>query len=128
MILVRSLPGSVLLLFLLAGCGSTPASNLASDAGLIKEGVSTKNDVLTYLGDPSAQQTLSSRSERWVYYQEYRSNFRRVPWVGDSLGSEGYDRIVVSFTDDVVSDIVYSAYDSKDDDWADDFSWQNNQQ
>ena len=49
MILVRSLPGFVLLLFLLAGCGSTPASNLASDAGLIKEGVSTKNAYLPTL-------------------------------------------------------------------------------
>ena len=48
------------------GCSNKPVRHLASDASLVKKGVSTKEDVLTFLGDPDARQMISATTEREV--------------------------------------------------------------
>lgn len=113
-----------LILVVAGGCASKPVRHLASDASLIKPGVSTKEDVLTFLGDPDAQQDISATSERWIYYEERPSSLQKTPFFGRFFNAEGYSQIVVTFEGDSVTDCRYSAYDSDEYDWSDDYSWQ----
>ncbi len=111
-------------LLLLVSCADRPIRHLASDASLIKPGTTTREDVLTYLGDPDAQQMASENTERWIYYEEQQSTMQRTPYFGGFFNASGFSRIVVTFEGDTVVDCTYSSHDSDEFDWADDFSWQ----
>ncbi len=111
-------------LLLLVSCADRPIRHLASDASLIKPGTTTREDVLTYLGDPDAQQMASENTERWIYYEELQSTMQRTPYFGGFFNASGFSRIVVTFEGDTVVDCTYSSHDSDEFDWADDFSWQ----
>ena len=110
--------------FLLGGCYHTPVRNLASDAVLIKPGQSTRNDVLTFLGEPDEQQTVGEGVEKWLYREEQSSSLERAPLVGKYFGKPGYGRVVVTLKGDTVVDITYDAHDDDEEGWADDYSWQ----
>lgn len=111
-----------------AGCGSKPVRHLASDASLVKPGVSTKEEVLTYLGDPDARQMISTTIERWVYYEESESTMQKTPYLGKFFGSSGYNQIVVTFDGDTVTDSRYNSFESDEFKWSDDYSWQEPRQ
>jgi len=111
-------------LTLLGGCTSHPVRHLASDASLIKPGVTSREEVLTYLGDPDSRQTISASVERWIYYEENESTAQSMPFVGKFFGSKGYDQIVVTLDGDTVTDCRFSSFDAGEFDWSDDFSWQ----
>ena len=113
-----------LLLAGLVSCAGKPVRHLTSDASLITVGSSTKEDVLTFLGDPDEQEILSSDSERWVYYEERRSTLQRAPLVGDWFGKAGFSRIVVRFDGNTVAECIYQSREPGEFDWADDYSWQ----
>jgi len=116
---------SVLLLgLLLASCTHKPVRHLASDASLIKPGTSTKADVLTFLGDPDAQQMISDTAERWIYDEEKKTMMQKTPYLGELFGKGGYRRILVTFEGDLVVSCKYSSYDSDEYDWADDLDGQ----
>ncbi|THB76033.1 MAG: hypothetical protein D6B25_10630 [Desulfobulbaceae bacterium] len=116
----------ILIVLLLASCADKPVRHLASDASLIKPGSSTKADVLTFLGDPDAQQMVSDTAERWVYYEEKKTTMQKTPYVGGLFGDGGYNRILVTFEGDLVISCKYSSFDSDEYDWADDHDWQEN--
>ena len=126
-VLMRSI-FSILILLIAVSCSHKPIRHLASDASLIKTGVSTRDDVLTFLGDPDAQQMASPTLERWIYYEELESSLQKTPYLGSWFSSKGYSRLVVTFEGDLVVDCVYSAYDTGEFDWSDDFSWQEKRQ
>jgi hypothetical protein len=111
-------------LLLLASCADRPVRHLASDASLIKPGATTREDVLTYLGDPDAQQMTSETTERWIYYEERQSTMQKTPYLGGFFNARGYSRIVVTFEGDTVVDCTFSSHDADEFDWADDYSWQ----
>ena len=73
-------------LLLLASCADKPIRHLASDASLISPGTS-REDVLTYLGDPDAQQMTSETTERWIYYEELQSTMQKTPYFGGLFNS-----------------------------------------
>ena len=108
---------------LFCSCANKPVRHLASDASLIKPGTS-KEDVLTFLGDPDAQQMVSDTTERWIYYEERQSGFQKAPYLGRFFSAKGYAQIVVTFEGDTVVDCRYSSHESDEFDWADDYSWQ----
>ena len=110
-------------LLLLASCADKPIRHLASDASLISPGTS-REDVLTYLGDPDAQQMTSETTERWIYYEELQSTMQKTPYFGGLFNASGYSRIVVTFEGDTVVDCTFSSHESDEFDWADDYSWQ----
>lgn len=103
---------SCLVLVILGGCAGDPVRHLASDASLITPGVSTKTDVLTYLGDPDERYEQGAEPERWLYYEEYRSAAQRTFDFGKWFGPESVSRIVVTFDGDTVTDIRYNASES----------------
>lgn len=110
--------------FLLGGCYNTPVRNLASDAVMIKPGQSTRDDVLTFLGEPDEQQVVGEGVEKWLYREETASTLEKTPYVGKYFGTPGYGRVVVTLKGDTVIDINYDAHDDDEHGWADDYSWQ----
>lgn len=109
---------------MIAACAGAPVRHLASDASLIKAGASTKEEVLTYLGDPDSRQTLSDQQERWVYYEERKSDLQQTPYLGKLFNAKGYDQIIITFEGDTVIDCRFNSFDADEFDWADDYSWQ----
>ncbi len=95
-----------------SGCVHEPVRHLASDASLITPNASTRNDVLTYLGDPDERQEGGAGPERWYYYEEQRSASQRTFYVGRWFGPKSVSRIIVTFDGDMVSDIQYNASES----------------
>ncbi len=113
-----------LLVFLLAGCYNTPVRHLASDVGLLKIGESSRDDVLTYLGQPDKQIVLNDGTEKWLF-KEYESSLAKsTPIVNKYFGPKDYGSVVVILKNDVVVDCIFDAYDHDEMDWADDFKWQ----
>jgi len=112
------------LLVFFGACTGSPVRHLASDAALIKPGVSTRDEVLTYLGDPDSRQTISATAERWVYYEERQSTLQQAPYLGTLFNAKGYEQIVVTFDGDNVVDVRFNSFDADEFGWSDDFGWQ----
>ena len=108
----------------LSGCYNTPVRHLASDVSLLKIGESTAEDVLIYLGAPDEQQELDAGVEKWLYADKEMTLLEKTPLIGNRLGSPEFKQVVVTITNNIVSEVVYSSTDEDDLDWADDYSWQ----
>ncbi|BHH81716.1 hypothetical protein [Desulforhopalus sp. 52FAK] len=109
---------------LLAGCYITPVRHLAADIALVQVGQSTREDVLIFLGDPDDQQVLEGGVEKWLYTQKKKSTAEKTPFLGKYLGSPEINRVIITFTNGIVTDSKFSSNDEDDLDWADDYSWQ----
>lgn len=114
----------LLALGLITGCYNQPVRHLASDVSLITVGQSTKNDVLTYLGDPDEVEVLSPGVEKWFYKEYEKSSLKEAPLVGKYFGAPDYGTITVIIKDETVVQCVYGAYDVDGENWTDDFDWQ----
>ena len=120
-------PATFITLFFLlfvTGCYATPVRHLASDAALLKIGSSSRNDVLTYLGEPDRQQPLPGGGEEWIYSEEVTSDLQKLPLVGSLAKEKGEQKLVVVLRDDVVQSCQFREFGRKEFDWADDYSWQ----
>ena len=115
---------AVVLLLCLSGCYNKKIRHLASDVSLIKVGSSTRNDVLTYLGEPDGQRSLGQNSEEWVYVEEKPSDLQRAPVIGGYFDGRGYDKIFIILENDIVTSSQFRDFDKDEFNWADDFSWQ----
>lgn len=114
------------LVLLLAGCSGRPVRNLASDAALIKVGQSTRQDVLTYLGEPDEQESSASGMEKWVFREIDKSRLKNAPLVGRYFGEKNEGTVTVVLKGDQVVACEYGAIDPAKMKWADDFDWQEN--
>jgi len=112
-------------LLLLAGCYSKPVRHLASDAGLIKAGESTRQDVLRYLGEPNGHRTVAPGVEEFVYFEDKRDLVQRAPVVGSWMDAEGYEMLVITLTGNLVTGSEFRTFRKKDRAWADDFTWED---
>ncbi|MCP4342525.1 MAG: hypothetical protein GY799_27510 [Desulfobulbaceae bacterium] len=108
----------------ISGCYNKPVRHLASDVALLKVGQSTEEDVLIFLGEPDEQQEVREGVEKWLYSDKHMTFLEKAPFVGKRLGSPEYKLVVVTISDDIVTDVIYSATDADDMDWADDYPWQ----
>jgi hypothetical protein len=111
--------------FLLTGCSSSSVRHLASDASLIKAGKTSRDEVLTLLGEPDSQRMVSSDTEQWVYFEEKKSLMQKTPLIGKVFNPDGYRMVLVTYKNDLVVDCRYTAYDSDEFGWAGDYSWQD---
>jgi len=111
-------------LFLLGGCYTKQVRHLASDAALIKPGQSTRQDVLRYLGEPNGHRTVSPGVEEYVYYEDQKGTFGRMPLVGPWVDPEGYEMILVTIEEDLVTNCEFRVFNEADQDWVDDFIWE----
>ena len=112
-------------LILVAGCSTPPVRHLASDASLITIGKSTRDEVLTFLGEPDSERMISPDTRQWVYFEEKPSTLQRAPLVGKSFKPLGYGMILLTFKGDLVIDCRYSSYDQDEFNWAGRYSWQD---
>ncbi len=110
--------------FVLSGCYNKPVRHLTSDAALLKIGVSSNEDVLIYLGDPDEQSVLGDGVEKWLYKREKKTLLEKIPYAGRQFGAPEYSQVVVTITNGVVTDCIFSLSDEDDTEWADDYSWQ----
>jgi len=116
---------SILFLALsMAACSGTPTRHLVSDVCMIKAGQTSRQEVLTLMGDPDAKRMVAAQTEEWVYYEEDRGVLQDTPLVGGSFDPNGYNMVVVTLTGNTVSSCRYSGYDDDEFDWQDDYSWQ----
>jgi hypothetical protein len=90
-----------------AGCAKKHVRHLASDVCLITPEVSTKEQVITYLGTPDEQYEMADGTETWFYYEVRKSLLNNTPYVGDQLGDKKYETIKVTFAGDVVQTCFY---------------------
>ena len=98
-------------LALCAGCSSKePVRHLASDACLITPQQTTKQQIQAYLGPPDKKTTLADGSEEWRYFQQTKSLLRKTPYIGEKLGEEHYDVMVVVFQGEMVGTCQYRMF------------------
>lgn len=88
----------VVCLFTLVGCFSTgPLRHLSSDVCLLFPEQTTKRDVVRQLGTPDLMREAAD-SETWFYYQVDKSFLAGLPWLGDTIGTQTYEVVTVTFT------------------------------
>lgn len=109
---------------MLSGCYNTPVRHLAADVGLVKIGISTKDDVLVFLGDPDQELEQEDGSLVWLYLERKKTVAERLPLVGREFGSPEETQVAVHFRDDVVSRVEYSVSDPDDLHWQNTSSWE----
>ena len=97
----------VSLLLGLAGCAKKNVRHLASDVCLVSPEKTTKEQVLTYLGQPDEQNEMVDGGETWIYYDAKKTALRDTPYIGDKIGDKKYEMVKVTFTGDIVQTVIY---------------------
>ena len=97
----------VLLLLGLSGCAKKNVRHLASDVCLVTPEKTTKEEVLTYLGQPDEQYEMAEGGETWIYYDVNKSALQDTPYIGDKIGDKKYEMVKVMFGGDIVRTCVY---------------------
>jgi len=108
-----------LIIFGVVGCSSTAGNNTISNenkqsvSAKIKNGKTTKNEVLALFGNPVRETTTGSNEEQWLY-SSYKSDMTALTYVPIiNLFSSGADTqsksLTVTFKGDKVSDWNFSS-------------------
>ena len=113
-----------ILLLLLGGCHSKQVRHLASDAALIKPGQTTMAEVRKYLGEPSGRRAVSADVSEIVYYEENPGFLGTMPVLGNLVGADGYEMIVITLHNDLVTDCEFRTFNKNDHKWVEDFTWE----
>jgi hypothetical protein len=113
-----------ILLLVMTGCTNHPVQNLASDIGLIKIGTTTRQEVLSFLGEPDTMKQISEGVEEWAYQEETRSSLQRMPVAGKMFSAQGYMLAILTINGNIVTAARYGSYDKDEFDWQDDYGWQ----
>ncbi len=64
------------------------------------------------MGTPDNQKT-GANGDEWIYYQRHKSLLRKTPYVGDKIGSENYEAMIITFDGDIVKSCKYRTYDEQ---------------
>lgn len=115
---------TVLLCLAMSGCYNHPVRHLGSDVGLIKAGETTRQEVLSLLGDPDSTRMVSATTEEWMYQEEDKSLLQQAPVVGGAFSAKGVKTVVLTLKGDIVTAARYSDYSKGEFDWKDDYKWQ----
>lgn len=100
--------------FAATGCSSHAyIRHLAADACLVTPLQSTKKEVINYMGPPD-NRLSGPNGEEWIYYQRHQSLLRKLPYVGNKMGNESYEAMIVTFNGDRVQTCVYRAYNERE--------------
>lgn len=92
----------------LGGCAATtPVRHLSSDVCLVLPESTTKSEVLKFLGEPDKKTTTDGPAETWIYFKKNENLVRKLPVVGERLGSLNHEIVTVTFIGDLVRTCVY---------------------
>ena len=98
---------SVLFSMGMSGCAKKNVRHLASDVCLITPEKTTKEQVLTYLGQPDEQYEMAEGGETWIYYDVKKTALRNTPYIGDKIGEQKYEMVKVFFEGNTVKTSFY---------------------
>jgi hypothetical protein len=113
-----------ILLFLLGGCHSKQVRHLASDAALIKPGQTTMAEVRKYLGEPNGRRDVSAGVAEMGDYEERPGFLGNMPVLGPLAGTDGYEMIVITLQNDLVTECEFRTFNNNDRKWVEDFTWE----
>ena len=113
-----------ILLLLLGGCHSKQVRHLASDAALIKPGQTTMAEVRKYLGEPSGRRAVSADVSEIDYFEENPGFLGTMPVLGNLVGADGYEMIVITLHNDLVTECEFRTFNKNDHKWVEDFTWE----
>lgn len=113
----------VCMLLLLGGCYTKQVRHLASDAALIKPGQTTAKEMLRYLGEPNGQRQVSPQVMEYVYYADQPGIFGTAPVLSKLTGPSGYEMIIVTVENELVTACEFRGFNEKDNKWVEDFTW-----
>jgi len=74
----------------------------------------TRQEVLSFLGEPDQKITTGDNSEIWLYRKVNKSFSRKMPLVGDMVGSQDYETVTVTFDADLVRTCLYRQFDEEE--------------
>lgn len=111
------------ILFLLGGCHGKQVRHLASDASLIKPGQSTLQDVQKYLGEPNGHREVAPGVSEYVYYEDRPGFLGNMPVLGPLVGPSGYEMIVITLKNGMVSHCEFRNFSESDHQWVKDYTW-----
>jgi len=97
----------LILVILLNGCATKPGPNLASKATLIHPQITTKDEVLKFLGPPGQIFTSSDGKEEWYYYYKIKSFWAKVPIVKNYCGKNYTEVLKIVIKGNRVIDCLY---------------------
>jgi hypothetical protein len=106
--------GFVLLFVFLPGCSSKnspPVRHLSSDVCLVTPESSTREEVLSFLGEPDRKIITAKNQEVWLYQKVNKDFAKKVPLLGDKLGNQNYETVTVTFDGDLVKTCLYRQFD-----------------
>lgn len=66
------------------------------------------------MGQPDRRSQLDDGAEEWIYFQNNKSLLRRMPYLGDKLGSESFDLVIVHLRSDLVTSCTYRLLTEKE--------------
>lgn len=109
----KSLLAGGLIFFMMAGCAgtSTPVRHLSSDVCLVMPERTTREEVIAFLGEPDRKMTSADDRELWLYLKTNQSLTKKIPLLGDRLGSQDYETVTVTFDGDLVRTCLYRQFD-----------------
>ncbi len=97
----------------LFGCARYPVRHLTSDASLIVPNQTTKKDVIAYMGFPNQKVTAPGEKEVWYYVESKKSLMRKTPYIGNSLGHEEYQAVIITYSGDIVDTCTFRLLDEE---------------
>jgi len=92
----------------LTGCAATTQTkHLSSDVCLVMPESTTKAEVLSFLGEPDQKTTSQGEDETWIYYKEHKDFIRKMPLIGEQLGTLNYETVAITFIGNKVRTCIY---------------------
>lgn len=110
-------------LLLLGGCHTKQVRHLGSDAALIKPGRTTVKEVQKYLGEPDARREIAVGVSEFIYSENRPGMFGSMPLLGSMTGPSGYEMIILTIRDGIVTSCDFRNYNESDRKWAEDYTW-----
>ena len=98
----------------MAGCAKKKVRHLASDVCLVTPEITTKEQVLSYLGQPDEKSEMAEGGETWIYYDVKKSAMSGTPYIGNKIGDKKYEMVKVTFGGNIVQTCVYRLLSEKE--------------
>jgi len=71
----------------------------------------TRQEVISFLGEPDQKITNAEKSEVWLYLKVNKSYSKKLPLLGAKLGDQNYETVTVTFDGDLVKTCLYRQFD-----------------
>ncbi|MEN8134106.1 MAG: hypothetical protein ABFS18_01040 [Thermodesulfobacteriota bacterium] len=107
---------ALLLFAFTAGCStvSAPVRYLSSDVCLVMPESTTRQEVISFLGEPDRKITKAENQETWLYLKTNKSFAKKLPLLGGKLGEQNYETVTVTFVGDLVKTCLYRQFDENE--------------